>query len=76
MNLALTVTILYLIVVLVTGFIASRRKGGAIWTFAGSPYGVEPIWIALAIGCFTLFVVSLIKKPSHLKGADGLNLEY
>jgi len=46
--------------------------GGAIWTFAGSPYGVEPIWITLAIGCLTLVVVSLIKKPSHLKGADGL----
>ena len=46
--------------------------GGAIWTFAGSPYGVEPIWIALGIGCLTLTITSLIKKPSHLKGADGL----
>ena len=46
--------------------------GGAIWTFTGSPYGVEPIWITLAIGCLTLVIVSLIKKPSHLKGADGL----
>ncbi len=46
--------------------------GGAIWTFAGSPYGVEPLWIVLAIGCLTLVIVSLIKKPSHLKGADGL----
>ena len=46
--------------------------GGAIWTFAGSPYGIEPIWIALGIGCLTLVIVSLVKKPSHLKGADGL----
>ena len=46
--------------------------GGAIWTFAGSPYGIEPIWVSLGIGVTTLFVVSLIKKPLHLKGAEGL----
>ncbi len=46
--------------------------GGTIWIFSGSPYGVEPLWITLAIGFITLAIVSLIKKPSHLKGADGL----
>lgn len=45
---------------------------GAIWTFTGSPFGVEPMWPALGVGCLTLVVVSLVKKPLPFKGAEGL----
>ncbi len=47
---------------------------GFIWFFAGSPFGIEPLWPGLGIGLLTLVVTSVIRKPLPFKGAEGLML--
>ncbi len=47
---------------------------GYIWFFAGSPFGIEPMWPGLGIGILTLIFGSLIRKPSPFKGVEGLEI--
>ena len=47
---------------------------GIIWFVADSPFGVEPLWPALTLTVLTLIIGSLIKKPSRLKGTEGLEI--
>jgi len=55
-----------------TGLLGSC--GGFIWFFADSPFGIEPLWVALTIGILTLIIVSLRKRPSPYKGLQELDI--
>ncbi len=48
---------------------------GFIWLFAGSPFGVEVLWPSLGVALVVMVVGSLIAKPAHYKGVEGLALE-
>ena len=48
---------------------------GFIWFFAGSPFSIEPLWPALTIAMLALIIISLRKKPSPYKGAEGIELQ-
>ena len=48
---------------------------GFVWFFAGSPLGIEPMWPALALGLVALIIISLKRKPSPYKAAEGLELQ-
>ncbi len=47
---------------------------GLIWLFSNSPFGIQPLWVALGMTFATLIVGSLVKKPSLYKGVEGLEL--
>jgi hypothetical protein len=46
--------------------------GGLCWFFAGSPFGIEPLWPGLGVGLLTLAITSLIKKPSRFRGLAAI----
>lgn len=47
---------------------------GFIWLFVGSPFGIEPLWPSFAVGILVLIILSLIKRPSPYKAAEGIDL--
>ncbi|MFC1899341.1 sodium:solute symporter [Chloroflexota bacterium] len=48
---------------------------GLIWWFAGLPFGIAPMYPMLAVSAITMLITSLIRKPSHFKGSEGLDLK-
>ncbi|NPV26481.1 MAG: sodium:solute symporter family protein [Firmicutes bacterium] len=40
----------------------------AIWHFAGSPFGVAPLWPSAAVGLVTLFLLTLLSKEPVSEG--------